>query len=288
MADYTFGNLLGSYYGTDSINSYSYIPISKSIVTQGLVLHLSSNDDLSYQGSESTWKDLTSNNNDATFTGTYSYDGNFLTFADSGYATISNNSDFTFNDDFTLECRINLIGTPDNTFPSAILSSWDATGDPDNKFILFVSSSGQLVLQLNGEANTFIYPTEIQLNQWYHITISRLNNEVSMYVNASKYVASSNYPNQIQPTLDIMIGSYYGSIGQSFEGKIQMVRVYKNKGLTESEVENNYREFYIEPSDGTINVGNLNIGSSATAVPGVLTGRRPTTGQVFPRGVYNK
>jgi hypothetical protein len=47
--------------------------------------------------------------------------------------------------------------------------------------------------------------------------------------------------------------------------------------------------YTIEPSNGTVNVGNINIGSVTTGTePGWLTGRRPTQGQVFPRGVYNK
>ena len=43
----------------------------------------------------------------------------------------------------------------------------------------------------------------------------------------------------------------------------------------------------IETSNGTVSVGNLSSGIG-TAVPGFLTGRRPVSGQVFPRGVYNK
>lgn len=43
----------------------------------------------------------------------------------------------------------------------------------------------------------------------------------------------------------------------------------------------------IETSNGTVSVGNLSSGITG-AVPGFLTGRRPVSGQLFPRGVYNK
>ena len=43
----------------------------------------------------------------------------------------------------------------------------------------------------------------------------------------------------------------------------------------------------IETSNGTVSVGDISSGIG-TAVPGFLTGRRPVSGQVFPRGVYNK
>jgi plastocyanin len=45
----------------------------------------------------------------------------------------------------------------------------------------------------------------------------------------------------------------------------------------------------IETSIGGINVGDLNLSSVITGtIPGWLSGRRPVSGQVFPRGVYNK
>jgi hypothetical protein len=42
-------------------------------------------------------------------------------------------------------------------------------------------------------------------------------------------------------------------------------------------------------TNGTVSVGNIDLSSQVTdTIPGWLTGRRPTQGQVFPRGVYNK
>jgi len=47
--------------------------------------------------------------------------------------------------------------------------------------------------------------------------------------------------------------------------------------------------YTIEPSNGTLNIANLDLSSFVTETrPGWLTGRRPSQGQVFPRGVYNK
>jgi hypothetical protein len=42
-------------------------------------------------------------------------------------------------------------------------------------------------------------------------------------------------------------------------------------------------------TNGTVSAGNINLSADITGtVPGFLTGRRPVSGQVFPRGVYNK
>jgi hypothetical protein len=46
--------------------------------------------------------------------------------------------------------------------------------------------------------------------------------------------------------------------------------------------------YTIQDANGTIPVGNMNISSLESSVPGFFVGRRPQTGQVFPRGVYNK
>ncbi len=46
-------------------------------------------------------------------------------------------------------------------------------------------------------------------------------------------------------------------------------------------------DYTISVTNGTISLGNYSVGVS-TAVPGYLTGRRPQTGQLFPRGIYNK
>ena len=49
--------------------------------------------------------------------------------------------------------------------------------------------------------------------------------------------------------------------------------------------------YTVKVSNGTIsliNVSGSNFGVTSTTRPGWLTGRRPASGQVFPRGVYNK
>lgn len=42
----------------------------------------------------------------------------------------------------------------------------------------------------------------------------------------------------------------------------------------------------VTETNGTISIGNIDI--SSQTIPGWLTGRRPVSGQLFPRGVYNK
>ena len=45
----------------------------------------------------------------------------------------------------------------------------------------------------------------------------------------------------------------------------------------------------VTTTNGTVNYGNIDLSSQITdTIPGFLTGRRPVSGQLFPRGVYNK
>ena len=47
----------------------------------------------------------------------------------------------------------------------------------------------------------------------------------------------------------------------------------------------------VNPSNITVSIVNANasvFGVITGAIPGFLTGRRPQTGQLYPRGVYNK
>ena len=48
--------------------------------------------------------------------------------------------------------------------------------------------------------------------------------------------------------------------------------------------------FTVNPSNVTVNIENesgASFGIITETQPGFLTGRRPTTGQLYPRGVYN-
>lgn len=44
---------------------------------------------------------------------------------------------------------------------------------------------------------------------------------------------------------------------------------------------------FLAPTIGSISVINMDFSGTKT-IPGFLTGRRPTKGQLYPRGVYNK
>lgn len=287
MADYTFSTLTSAVAGF-STTSFDSDFISNSLITENLICYLDSSIESSYSGTGSNWFDLSRTENNAILSGNYSYSDYSLIFANGGKATITNNSSFNFSGDFSIECYIYMTNSPDNLFPSALVSSWGEFGSIDNKFILFINSSGNLVFQANGESNQLTHPSTINLNQWYHIVVSRIDGVVNLYVNGVKG-SSLSYPSSITPSLDILIATYSAADDNySFQGKLPLVRVYNGRGLNENEVVRNSRTISISPSLGSISVGNMDFSNINQTVPGWLTGRRPVDGQVFPRGVYNK
>jgi hypothetical protein len=84
---------------------------STSFVTDGLLLHLDAGNDSSYNGSGTTWYDLSGNNRNATLVNTPTFDnttnGGLFSFDDTSYeyATIPNIGDQSV---FTVEvwCRV--------------------------------------------------------------------------------------------------------------------------------------------------------------------------------------
>lgn len=218
------------------------ITLQENIVTDNLILHLDSWNSSSYSGSGSTWTDLSGNGNNATLVGGYSYNDKSLSYGDSGYANITDTSDFDFSGDFSLESWFYLTETPDSLVPSAIFASWASAFTSNDKIILFINSSGQIAFQINTATNTLIYPSTVSLNEWYHIVVSRVNGVIDIYLNGQRGT-SLNYSSAVEPVLDMRIGGYeYRSdpLLQSFVGKIPVARIYKDKGLNEKEVQQNY------------------------------------------------
>jgi len=294
MADYTISNLNTAVVGIATTTTFQSRQISYITSPSDLVLHLDSSIKESYTDSayNITWKDLTSNNLDFSLTGTYSYsDGSLVFSSPSGAARlVDSDSKISFSGDFAIEAWVYLSSTPNATYPSAIISSWTTTGNENNSFIFFVNSSRNLYFQANVLALSISHPTAVTLNEWHHVVVSRVSNTVDLYID-SVAATSSSYSSAITPTLNILIGTYTSGLGEGycFDGKIPLIRVYKDRGLTAAEVASNYQAVNFNTSNGTVSIGNGS-GSSfeitTTTQPGWFGGRRPQTGQVFPR--YNK
>jgi hypothetical protein len=235
-------------------------------------------------GTITKWFDTGFPQNNATFFGTYSFDGKSIVFADGGYAALDDGPEYDFAGDFAIEMSFNMTGTANATYPSALIASWNTFGSSDNKFIIFIGSTGGIAMQINGEANLFSPSTTISLNTDYHMVVSRRDGVIKWWFNG-EIVLEINYDAAIEPVLGYKIGTYDGSSGQSFEGAINLVRMYRDRSLSDIEVRSLYDQqinrTLISETNGTKRILNYDL-NIASAVPAAEPDR-PVTGQLYPR-----
>jgi len=303
MANYSLPNLTSAVVGVAS-TAYSTKQLRFSKIGLDLpdgvgvgsekILELDSMDPLSNNqvpsnrrsgiGTNTIWFDTGFPQNNATFFGSYSFNGRDIVFADTGYAGLDDSVEFDFAGDFAIEVSFIMTGTPNATYPSALIASWNNFGNSDNKFILFANSTLNLVMQINGEGNTYTYPSTISLNTNHHVVITRREGVIKWWLDG-KLGSEFTYAAAIEPVLGYKIGSYDGSSGQSFEGGISLVRMYRDRSLSDTEVQSLYDQqinrTIISETNGTRRLINydLNITSAYPAVEP----NRPVTGQLYPR-----
>ena len=222
--------------------------------------------------------------NNATFYGSYSFDGRNIVFADTGYAALDDGPDYDFAGDFAIEVSFIMTGTPSAIYPSALIASWNNLGSSDNKFIIYIGSSGNMVLGINGESNTWTYPETISLNTNYHTIVTRRDGVIKWWLDG-QLGSEITYAAAIEPTLGYQIGTYAASSGQAFEGGINLVRMYRDRSLSDNEVSSLYDQqinrTLISESNGTRRLLNYNL-NITSAVPAHEDGR-PVQGQLYPR-----
>ena len=303
MANYSLPNLTSAVVGVAS-TAYSTKQLRFSRIGLDLpdgvgigsekILELDSMDPLSYNGVPSNrytgigtitkWFDTGFPQNNATFFGSYSFDGKSIVFADGGYAALDDGPDYDFAGDFAIEMSFNMAGTPNATYPSALIASWNNFGSSDNKFIIFISSNGGMTLAINGESNDWIYPETISLNTNYHTVVTRRDGVIKWWLNG-KLGVEDTYAAAIEPTLGYQIGTYAASSGQSFEGAINLVRMYRDRSLSDTEVRSLYDQqinrTLVSESNGTKRIINYDL-SNTSGVPAAEPDR-PVTGQLYPR-----
>lgn len=259
-----------------------------SIVEEGLVLHLDSTNSSSYGGGN-TWTDISGRENNATLIGNYSFANSQMIFTDNGYARIPIDPDFDLLGDFAFETIVYMTGTPDATYPSALISCWSEVDDGNrNNFIISVNSARQVVVQMNNAEFSLAHPIALNLNQWHHIVFTRRGSIVELYIDSVKHsLETTSYSSNVLMKRDhLEIGRYSASSGQSFEGAIPLVRIYTGRGLSSQEIYENSRTIPYYPNkrlnltDGKFTIETLLYwsGDSPSDTAGIILAQDPSDG----------
>ena len=224
---------------------------SPSIVTDGLVLCVDAANTKSYPGSGTTWTDISGKGHNGTLTNgpTFSSDNNGIIVFDgtNDTVTFSANSNFDFGTgDLTIEGFFNKSATTalqtlvcsENYYANGYNGNWIIRITNANT-IAFASYDGKS----NEEYSEFSAPTTS--GKWYHFAFVREgtgSNESKFYLNgvvAGSGTISKSLSNAGNEGL--RIGEDNNWANAFMNGKISNVKIYKGKGLTATEVKQNYK-----------------------------------------------
>lgn len=227
-------------------------------VTDGLVLNLDAANIKSYQGTGTTWSDLSSSSNHATISQSPTYNAAAgLTFNGSTQygriPSVAGVTDFTNTQKYSIEVWFNPANGQANSGEAELLEKWNYSGEAKYPFTIRFNESGNsmMVACYDGSAN---YPSLVAsgfpVNTWAQLVavFDFVSNTLTIYRNGVS-VASRSLTgiNQVSNSSPVGIA---GRIPQGaatgvqvpFKGSIGIIRFY-NKSLTSAEILQNFNTF---------------------------------------------
>ena len=215
------------------------------IVKTGLVLHLDAGNIVSYPGSGTTWNDISGVGNHGSMKNGVGYNSSnqgYLTFDGSNqYVNIGAGKGVNqFSGDFTISAwafRTSGGGTWGNIMGDYYTNSVGTT----NEWQLLMSSTANFVFYRVGTGYV-ISPVAsgYTANQWVNIVVSRIGSTVTMYANGTSIATATNSETFGTSTGNFNIGIDGNNSAEPFAGGIANILIYKNKGLTAAEVQQNF------------------------------------------------
>jgi hypothetical protein len=158
------------------------------------------------------------------------------------YATIPDSDSFTFgSENFAIECWIYPNST--GSFPSFI--SKYAGSSTNSSFFFSLGNSNQTLefYLYNGVSaqQAIIQAGTVSLSSWNHVVATRIGNQITTYLNGSVAGTQSWSYSVYDANVAVTVGAGQYNGGYYWNGNISNVRIYKGKGLTASEVLQNYQ-----------------------------------------------
>jgi len=212
------------------------------IVENGLVLCLDAANKFSYPRTGTTWTDLSGNSNNGTLTNGPTFSagnmGSILFDGTNDYTSITTGENFNFGTgNFTIECWVYFNTVSVNSIFMSKYVLWTSNLD----FVARLVTSSKKMQFFGGDDAAINITTNdtISASQWYHYTVSRISGVTTIYLNGvsqNSHTGSVSIPND---KTELRIGISHEN-DEAFNGRISNVKVYKGKGLSASEVLQNY------------------------------------------------
>ena len=204
-----------------------------NIVRDGLVLYLDAGSPNSYQGSGTTWKDISKvNQNNGTL-----INGPTFNSGNGGVIVFDGTDDYvrfsqvpSLTNQLTMECWFYL-----NAIQSQNQNRLISNGD---NYVIYLASTSQLSFYMSNQGGYIASTGNSFLNSWSHIVATYNGINRAIYINGvlkTTSNASGNVPNG--NTLNI--GAFQNQSVYTLNGRMSQARIY-NRGLTANEVLQNY------------------------------------------------
>jgi hypothetical protein len=164
------------------------------------------------------------------------------------------NTTFDFGSgEFTLECWVNISTFAANGVGTYGVNTIYGTGDSDVgsdfRFVIMQGSTlggyttNGVYLAVNSTPIAIGAYSSFATNTWYYVSASRIGNSLYLFLNGTllsttSYALSIPNATSYQPSIGVI--QYRGSFIYPLNGRISNFRVLKGKGLTASEVLQNY------------------------------------------------
>jgi hypothetical protein len=231
-------DLNGNIISSTSITSNTF---SKSIVIDGLTMHLDAGNKNSYVGSGTTINDLTTNAYNGTLTNGPSYSNGYISFDGvNDYITMGTAMDFaTYTTGFTIDLWV--YPTSAAALSAIFSSAWGTSGTQWQVYVWYNSSSQFGTTQrYSGNQNDFNTSNIFPINNWYNVVVTSNNSICYLYVNGRDQVQSATGQiNNQDASREVRLGNFKNASGVQYTGRIATCRVY-NRPLNNIEVLSNY------------------------------------------------
>jgi len=154
------------------------------------------------------------------------------------YLTLPAGVSWDFADNFSIEVWLYLDTLNRNIIKSTSTGNWGTAAAGD--WLLDVDGSGKTTFYVKGGI-TARAVTAIVANTWYHVTLTRIGNNIAIYRNgADDTLGSPVQAGGIGNTQVLELGRNEVTIDLGMDGLIAEVRVYNGLGLSPAQVLSNY------------------------------------------------
>ena len=219
--------------------AFSYSP---KIVQDGLILYLDAANPYSYTSGSLNWNDLSRSQlsgsliNGPTFSS--ANNGSIVFDGVDDYVNLSDSDDWFYTGNFTIEFWYYFNSVPD----SLGQFFYNQRVNGDNYFFIFATNTKWEFDSYNGgvQGPKITYPTTHNIGTWNCISLTRIENNFSLYLNSTLVGSQTNSSNFINLNAPLQFGRWSGGPSRYINASVSSLKIYKGRGLSATEVLQNY------------------------------------------------